>query len=224
MQIAKPPVFVMQVSIRIQNSKFPCKTPPAALATTSNLCSLRVMSRASCLHFASNCTTAPCRLQNLQSSSCRYRSEFRIPNFHAKRLQQHWQPPATCGVAQNGRRPHVMHARIPDFHAVGFVACSISFSIVHVGKSSTSGCRLSDICSCTCSIYLPSERGCRDTSHSSRSQAFKLLYVQVHIVMKQTIQNSMQAVTTAASRSHRLLPKKSPPKCSVGTSCGDVTD
>ena len=36
-RLQKPPVFVMQVSIRIQNSKFPCKTPPAALATTSNL-------------------------------------------------------------------------------------------------------------------------------------------------------------------------------------------
>ena len=82
MQISKPPVFVMQVSIRIQNSKFPCN-----------------------------------------------------------RLQQLWQPLATFGVAQNGRRPHIMHARIPDFHAAEFVACSISFSIVHVGKSSISGCR-----------------------------------------------------------------------------------
>ena len=116
---SKPPVFVMQASIRIQNSKFPCN-----------------------------------------------------------RLQQLWQPLATFGVFQNGRRPHIMHARIPDFHAVEFVACSISFSIVHVGKSSISGCRLSDICSYTCSIYLPSEReGVATRRTALARKLFMLLYM-----------------------------------------------
>ena len=72
-----------------------------------------------------------------------------------------------------------MHARIPDFHAVEFVACSISFSIVHVGKSSISGCRLSDICSYTCSIYLPSEREGVATRRTALAR--KPFHVAVHV-------------------------------------------